>query len=75
MTKSEKQNYLNKNTIGYWCDWRGIELKDIEYGINDYAIIVIQEKSVHRVKIYYGIREHIRIRGRRLYFDECLRVD
>ena len=75
MTKSEKQNYLNKKTIGYWCDWRGVEVKDIKYGINDYAIIVIQEKSVHRVKIYYGIREHIRIRGRRLYFDECLRVD
>ena len=75
MTKLEKQNYLNKKTVCYWCDWMGIELKDIEYGINDYAIIVIQEKSVHRVKIYYGIREHIRIRGRRLYFDDCLRVD
>ena len=75
MTKSEKQNYLNKKTVGYWCDWMGIELKDIEYGINDYAIIVIQERSVHRVKIYYGIREYIIIRGRRLYFDECLRAD
>ena len=75
MTKLEKQIYLNKKTVGYWCDWRGIELKGIEYGINDYAIIVIQEKSVHRVKIYYGIREHIRIHGRRFYFDECLRVD
>ena len=74
MTKSEKQNYLNKSTIGYWCDWMGIELKDIEYGINDYAIIVIQEKSVHRVKIYYGIREYIIIYGRRLYFDECLKA-
>ena len=75
MTKSEKQNYLNKNTIGYWCDWMGIELKDIEYGINDYAIIAIQERSVHRVKIYYGKRHYIRIYGRRLYFDECLRVN
>ena len=75
MTKSEKQNYLNKNTVGYWCDLMGIELKDIEYGINDYAIIVIQEKSVHRVKIYYGLREYIKINGRRLYFDECLRVN
>ena len=76
MTKSEKQNYLSKNTIGYWCDWRGIELKDIEYGINDYAIIVIQEKSVHRVKIYYGYkRDYIRIHGCRLYFDECFRAN
>ena len=31
MTKLEKQNYLNKNTVGYWCDLMGIELKDIEY--------------------------------------------
>ena len=53
----------------------GIELKDIEYGINDYAIIVIQEKSVHRVKIYYGLKPYIRIRGRRLYFDEGLGAD
>ena len=75
MTKSEKQNYLNKKTIGYWCDWTGIELKDIEYGINDYAIVVIQEKSVHRVKIYYGKRPYIRICGRRLYFNECLRIN
>ena len=76
MTKSEKQNYLNKNTIGYWCDWGGVEVKGIEYGINDYAIIVVNETSVHRVKIYYGYkRDYIRIRGRRLYFDDCLRVD
>ena len=78
MTKLEKQIYLNKKTIGGWCvwgAWGGVEVKDIEYGINDYAIIVTPEKSVHRVKIYYGIREHIRIHGRRLYFDECLRVD
>lgn len=76
MTKSEKQNYLNKDTIGYWSDWGGVEVKGIEYGINDYVIIYIRlKRSVHRVKVYYGIREHIRIRGRRLYFDECLRVD
>ena len=74
MTNQKKQNYLNKNTIGYWCDLMGIELKDIEYGINDYAIIVIQEKSVHRVKIYYGKRPYIRIYGYRFYFDECLRT-
>ena len=75
MTKSEKQNYLNKNTVGYWCDLMGIELKDIEYGINDYAIIVVNETSVHRVKIYYGKRLYIRICGRRLYFHECLRIN
>lgn len=77
MTKSEKQNYLNKNTLGYWSDWGDVELKGIEYGINDYVIIYIRlKRSVHRVKINYAIkRDYIRIRGRRLYFDECFRVD
>ena len=77
MTKSEKQNYLNKKTVGYWCDWGGVEVKGIEYGINDYAIIYLSlKRSVHRVKIYYGYkRDYIRIRGRRLYFDDCLRAD
>lgn len=76
MTKLEKQNYLNKKTVGYWSDGGGVEVKGIEYGINDYAIIYIRlKKSVHRVKINYGIREYIRIYGRRLYFNECLRAD
>ena len=78
MTKSEKQNYLNKKTIGGWAVWGvwgGVEVKDIEYGINDYAIIVVNETSVHRVKIYYGKRPNIRIYGRRLYFDKCLRIN
>ena len=77
MTKSEKQNYLNKNTIGYWSDWGGVEVKGIEYGINDYVIIYIRlKRSIHRVKIYYGYkREYIRICGRRLYFDECFRAN
>ena len=79
MTKLEKQNYLNKNTIGYWSDWGGVEVKGIEYGINDYAIIYIRlKKSVHRVRINYGRkldRDYIRIHGRRLYLNECLRVD
>ena len=50
MTKSEKQNYLNKKTIGYWCDWFGVEFKGIEYGINDYAIVVIQESQYIELK-------------------------
>ena len=77
MTKLEKQNYLNKKTVGYWCDWGGVEVKGIEYGINDYAIVYIRlKRSVHRVKINYGTKDdYIRIRGRRLYFSECLRVD
>lgn len=79
MTKSEKQNYLNKKSVGYWSALNGAELKHIEYDINDYAIVVINawggEKSVHRLKIYYGgKRDYITIHGYRLYFDECFRM-
>ena len=78
MTKAEKQEYLNKKSIGYWSVCNGTELKHIEYGINDYAIVVLNawggEKSVHRVKIYYGKGIYINIHGYRLYFDECIRM-
>ena len=78
MTKSEKQNYLNKKSVGYWSNMSGAELKDIIYDNNDYAVVVIGawsgKKSVHRLKIYYGKRDYITIHGYRLYFDECLRM-
>lgn len=78
MTKAEKQEYLNKDSVGYWSILGGAELKGIEYDINDYAIVVIgawcSKKSIHRVKIYYGKRDYIIIQGLRLYFDECIRI-
>ena len=78
MTKSEKQDYLNKKSIGYWSTLNGAELKEVIYDINDYAILVINawggKKSIHRVKIYYGKRDYITIHGYRLYFDECIRM-
>lgn len=79
MTKQEKQNYLNKKSIGYWSALGGAELKEFIYDINDYAVIVIgawcSQKSVHRVKINYGNkRDYIVINGCRLYIDECIRM-
>lgn len=79
MKKQEKQNYLNKKSVGYWSACSGVEVKEIIYGINDYAIVVINawggEKSVHRLKIYYGNkRDYVNIHGYRLYFDECIRM-
>lgn len=80
MTKSEKIEYLFKDSLGYWSVLGGAELKGIIYSINDYAIVVtnswyrVSNKSVHKVKIYYGKRDYIIIRGYRLYFDECMRI-
>lgn len=76
MTKQEKQMYLEKDSKGYWSMCGGVEIKDFDYDINDYAIVVINawagKKSVHRLKVYYGKRDYITIHGYRLYFDECM---
>ena len=87
MTKAEKQKYLEKKYIGYYSGWSGIEIKDIQYGIDDYIIFVAGawcgNKSVHRSKVYYTVglkspygdaRAYFRYNGNRIYLDECIRA-
>lgn len=35
-----KAEILDMPTIAYWSGLDGLEIKDIEYGINDYALCV-----------------------------------
>ena len=78
MKKAEKQKYLEKEYIGYYSGYSGIEIKDIQYGIEDYIIFVAGawygKKSVHRSKIYCGNRDYFKYNGNRIYLDECLRA-
>ena len=79
MTKNEKDVILAKSTIAYYSGYAGIEIKDIEYGIEDYIIFVAgawcSNKTVHRVKVYYGVdRPYFKYYGNRIYLDDCLRV-
>lgn len=82
MTEKEKQYYLNCRTLGYWSADDGIEVKKIEYGIEDYMIVVsgsfTGNRRVHKVKINsaedrFGYRAYIKINGKRYYTDECIR--
>ena len=79
MTDMIKERYLRMRTIGYWSEYGGIELKDIEYGINDYAVVVSgafsANRRCHKVMIHTNKngRQFIMINGRRYYFDNCLR--
>jgi len=79
MTSEEKQYYRMSAAVGYWSELGGLELKDIQSGIEDYAIVVSgawsKEKTVHRVKIVYGDRPYIRLFGTRHYIDECIKCD
>lgn len=73
------EEIIAMKTIGYWSTLSGVEVKEIQYGIEDYCVCVsgawCSQKSVHQVKIHYETkRAYIKIKGTRLHFDECLRT-
>lgn len=73
------KDYRDMPTVGYWSDMGGVEVKEIQYGIDDYALVVAGTMSStptsHRLKIYYNSQEpYIRLHGRRLKFSDCMFV-
>lgn len=80
MTKQEKQAIMDQKTIAYWTDFNGVEVKSIEYGIEDYlycvSLVGSAEPKVHylKIKTSRGGRPYVILYGRPMYLDECLRV-
>ena len=85
MNKAEKQRIINlPTTATCWEDYPGgVEIKEIEYGIEDYCLCVTQTMTdsprAHRVKIKYtdsndDCRPYISIDGFRIYMEDCLRI-
>ena len=79
MTKKEK--CLNNKTIACYYGLGGVEIKHIEYGIDDYIYCVsgawgiTTNKRYHKLKIYYTEKGgYIRLYGYRIPLDECIRV-
>ena len=74
MTKKEKQKYLCMLTEGFTSHNGGIEIKKIEYGIDDYVIFVAGamygNPTVHRVKIHYADKPYFLFNGSRIYFAD-----
>lgn len=78
MTNAEKNYYINKEYEGYYSGYGGIEIKEIQYGIEDYVVFVANawygKKSVHKAKIYYNSDStYFKFAGHRIKFSECLR--
>ena len=79
MTKNEKLFYLDQKTVAYYSGWNGIEIKGIEYGINDYIIYITNaftsNKKVHKTRVYYssGENDYFIADGKRIKLNECLR--
>jgi len=77
MTKQEKEYYSKKEAVATYClsNWGGIEILDILYGIDDYAVVRYYGESYHRVKVNYLANgdSYFRIGRLRIKLSECMR--
>lgn len=78
MTK--KEICENHKTVAYYSGLNGVEIKDIEYGIDDHIYCVSGAlgggKRYHRAKVEYNTNGDgfFRLFGRRISLGECIRV-
>ena len=79
-----KREYCDSHeSIAYYSGLNGLEIKGIEYGIEDYVYCVSGAwgggKGFHRCKIYYPVNERksafFKVHGYRVPLDECIRAD
>ena len=81
MNNAEKKAVIEQPAVGYWTDFGGVEVKSIEYGIEDYLICVsfveTSEPKPHylKIKTTRGGRPFVILYGKALYLDECLRTN
>jgi hypothetical protein len=72
-----KEYCLTSPTIAYSPILGGIEIKGIEYGIEDYAYatVLTNTPTFHKLKIHYtGNDAYIRLRGLRCRFSDFMRT-
>lgn len=81
MTK--KEYCMNHESIAYYSGLNGLEIKGIEYGVNDFVYCVSgcwyggkAARRFHRCKIYYPITgsAFFKVGGYKIPFDECVRM-
>lgn len=75
MTK--KEICQNNATIAYYSGFGGLEVKHIEYGIDDYLYIVAGawngKRTYHKLKIHYSKCDYILFNGCRCRLNEFIR--
>lgn len=77
MTK--KEICLNNDSFAYYSGFSGLELKKIEYGINDYIYCVsgawCSKKSYHKLKVYEDNNGgYMRLHGYKIPLRDCIRM-
>lgn len=75
MTKREI--CTTEKSIAYYSGFGGLEIKKVEYGIDDYIYAVAgawcSKKSYHKLKIYNG--NYVKLHGYKIPLDECIRIN
>lgn len=77
---TSKKDILKMDTIAtYSSGYNMLEVKEVEYGIDDYLLCVSRfcghRQTAHRLKIYYPKGSpYVKFYGYRVKLDECLRV-
>ena len=76
-----KREYCeSRESIAYYSGLNGLEIKGIEYGIDDHVYCVSGAwgggKSFHRVKVQYTSKgaAFFVVHGCRIPLDECIRM-
>lgn len=75
----KKADYKDYSSSAYYSGLDGLELKHIEYGINDYLIVQSGswngKPKIHRCKVYYNNdNSFIRLYGYKIPLDEFIRM-
>lgn len=75
---SKKSVCLNNESIGYWSGCGGLDIRKIEYGVNDHVFAIggawTNKKTYHRLKVYYsGETPFIKYHGYKVPFTEIIR--
>lgn len=79
MTKQEKREIIAAPAVAYFSGWNGLEIKRIEYGVEDSIVFVSGawggKKGVHRSTVRYtlGGVPFFTYAGRRVRLNECIR--
>lgn len=76
---SKKDVCLNNKAFAYYSGFGGLEIYDIEYGIEDFVYCVsgawTSEKRFHKLKVYYNDDDsYINLNGYKIPLNECIRI-
>ena len=77
----KKSDILKMKSVAYYSGLNGLEIKKIEYGIDDHILCVSGawggKKQAHKVKINYTANgnAYVRIHGYRVPLNECIGME